>query len=275
MGCEVVVGGAAVRCAAAIEDLFARREARFSRFLATSELSHVNGAGAGTLTVSAEMARMLTLALTAAGQTDGLVDPTLGGSLTAIGYDRDFARIGDDPRPPGRTRPGCWQEVELTGRVLRRPAGVGLDLNCVVKGQTVDDALELAGGRGWVSAGGDIACVDGVDVALPGGGAVHVVGGLATSGSGRRRWRRGGQTLHHLLDPRTGTPVASPWEQVTVAGASCIAADVAAKAAFVAGAGALAWLESRGLPGRLLRADGTAVESAAWAAGVAGAVACT
>ena len=33
-------------------------------------------------------------------------------------------------------------------------------------------------------------------------------GGLATSSTTARRWRRGGDLLHHILDPRTGLPPA-------------------------------------------------------------------
>jgi thiamine biosynthesis lipoprotein len=58
----------------------------------------------------------------------------------------------------------------------------------------------------------------------------------------------------------------SPWEQVTVAGATCVDADVAAKAAFLAGARGPAWLEDRALPGRFVASDGAAIETARWRA---------
>ncbi|UXX97790.1 FAD:protein FMN transferase [Streptomyces sp. AD2-2] len=45
-------------------------------------------------------------------------------------------------------------------------------------------------------------------------------GGLATSGTAARRWRRNGHELHHIVDPRTGLPVRSPWRTVSVAAAS-------------------------------------------------------
>ena len=72
--------------------------------------------------------------------------------------------------------------------------GVRLDLNGVVKGQTVDDALTLLGGEGFVSAGGDLATRGTVVAALPRGGTVNLVrGALATSGTNRRRWLRAGK----------------------------------------------------------------------------------
>ncbi|MHB8471161.1 MAG: FAD:protein FMN transferase, partial [Gaiellaceae bacterium] len=139
MGCEILVAGATSAEASAVEDLFARRDRTFSRFVAGSELNRVNEhAGRPTL-VSADFAAMLERALAAAAQTQGLVDPTLGRALEAAGYDRDFALLDDDPRPLGPAAPALPCLPRLRGRLLELPAGVRLDLNGVVKAQTVDD----------------------------------------------------------------------------------------------------------------------------------------
>jgi FAD:protein FMN transferase len=103
-------------------------------------------------------------------------------------------------------------------------------------------------------------------VALPEGGFVRLVsGGLATSGRTKRRWLRGGTEQHHLIDPATGRPSESRWDEVTVCGRTCVAADVAAKAAFLLGDDGPAWLDERGLPGRFL-ADGAVHENESWLA---------
>src|SRR5436305_1377894 len=132
------------------------------------------------------------------------------------------------------------------------------------KAKPLDAAAELIAGEGFVSAGGDIAVRGPVDVALPHGGAIRVVeGGLATSGTASRG--------RHLVDPRTGTPSDSQWEQITASGSSCLAADVAAKVAFLLGADGPAWLDDRGIAGRFVTRDREIVESALWR----GALACT
>ena len=155
--------------------------------------------------------------------------------------------------------------MRVRGRFLIRPRGLRLDLNGVVKGQTVDDALALIGGDGFVSAGGDVATRGAFDIALPGDGAVRMIhGGLATSGMATRRWRRAGEWQHHLIDPRTGRPANSPWEQVTVSAATCLQADVAAKAAFLLGRAGPQWLDQRRLAGRFLPPEGDAVFNQAW-----------
>jgi len=273
MGCDVLVEGASAEELAAVRALFAERDAVFSRFRPESELNAVN-AGRGARLVTPLFGRMVEAALRAREQTGGLVDPTLGGALEAAGYDRDFARLEPLAAPPAPA--GAAGHVELYGRVLVLGRGVRLDLNGVVKAAAVDDALRLLSRPGFVSAGGDLATRGEMDVALPGGGAVRLLkGGLATSGRTKRRWLRGGEEQHHLIDPATGRPSASPWEEVTVCGATCFAADVAAKAAFLLGEDGPDWLDERGLAGRFL-AQGEAYENASWRAGVRARVpACT
>jgi len=234
MGCEIVVAGANLAAVAAV---FEEWEDTFSLFRPSSELSRVNRSGASVVAVSPLFARVVRIALDVAAETDGLVDPTLSGR---------------------------WREVRIAGRVLSRPPGLTLDLNGVVKSLAVDAATELIEEEGFVSAGGDIAVRGPVDVALPHGGAIRVIeGGLATSGTASRG--------RHLVDPRTGEPSESPWEQVTASGATCLAADVAAKTAFLLGADGPAWLDERGILGRFVALDGDIVESTLWR----GALACT
>jgi FAD:protein FMN transferase len=231
MGCEVVLAGGDPVAAAAV---FERWEAAFSLFRPESELSLVNASPAGVVAVSPLFASTLQVALDAAVETGRLVDPALGG------------------------------EVRLVGTLLGRPAGLRLDLNGVVKALAVDEAAAGLVGPGFVSCGGDLAVRGPVDVGLPGGGAVRVVeGGLATSGTETRG--------RHIVDPRTGSAEESPWTQVTVSGATCLAADVAAKAAFLLGDGGPGWLDERGMAGRFLAADGGVVCNDAWA----GSLVCT
>jgi FAD:protein FMN transferase len=271
MGCEIVVSGGDPAAAAGV---FARWESVFSRFLPGSELVRVNASPRPALVVSPLFARALRVALDVADATGGLVDPTLGAALEHAGYDRDFALLRDDG-PLGPAVPSRLAEVRLDGRILRRPPGLRLDLNGVVKALAVDAAADALAGAGFVSAGGDLAARGPVDVGLPGGGAIRVVrGGIATSGVVSRRWRRDGEEQHHLIDPRTGRPSRSPWLQVTVSGASCLDADAAAKAAFLLGEDGPAWLDERGLPGRFV-GEGEVLVNDRWQAAMTPEPACT
>jgi thiamine biosynthesis lipoprotein len=269
MGCEVVVSGASARELQAVKSLFGRRDLAFSRFIEGSELNRVNRFSGRSVEVSPEFAEMLALARRAQWETGGLVSPTLGAELEGAGYDRDFDLLGDDPRPfepPGRRSP----RIHLEGDTLLVGEGTKLDLNGVVKSRTVDDALRLLHGPGWVAAGGDLATRGPVVVGLPQGGSVALVtGGIATSGNDRRRWLRAGSSQHHLIDPRIGAPAASPWKQVTACGASCLSADVAAKWAFLLGPVGPVWLDRHGIPARFVSSTGVVRLNDAWRRSVA------
>jgi thiamine biosynthesis lipoprotein len=227
--------------------LFRERERIFSRFEPGTELNRVNAAPEQAVHVSPEFARALRMALRAAATTDGLVDVT-----TTPAPDADAVVA-----PAGR-----WRELHLDGCVLRRPPGVLLDLGGVVRSQTVDDALRVSGAR-LVSVG-DLAVSQPTVVALPGAGTIPLAGGgVATIGGGKRRGLRGGSWRHHLVDPRSGRPSTSRWDEVTVAAPSCLQADVAANAAFLLSGDGPDWLDERGLPGRF-RAAGRMVDNRSW-----------
>ncbi len=228
-----------------------------------------------TTRLSPLLAEAIAVALRAARLTDGDVNPTVAGAMSALGYDRDFALL-PDAGPPVRLTvravPG-WRQVGLDeqSRLLTLPRGVNLDLGATAKAWAADrSAARLAGALGCgvlVGLGGDIAVagpppeggwrirvqdVTGRPEDPPQGPAAVVAiqeGGLATSSTTARRWRRGGDVLHHILDPRTGLPAPVYWRTVSVAAATCVDANTASTAAIIRGPQALDWLSNLGLPG--------------------------
>lgn len=270
---------------AAVDAELSRLDRQASRFRADSEISRVHESPRRVHRVSHGLAQALQVALEAARWTGGLVDPTVGSALVALGYDRDFASVA--PESAGRLpAPGPvrgWRSVELRGRGLRLSDGVCLDLGATGKGLGADRAAAAARracGRGGVlvSLGGDIAVagqppVGGWPVVIadsslsglsgPSGGEPKaqvirlLAGAVATSSVACRQWRVGGRRMHHILDPRTGYPVTGPWRTVSVAAAGCAIANAAATAAIVAGPDALAWLAGTGLSARLVGHDQT------------------
>jgi thiamine biosynthesis lipoprotein len=153
---------------------------------------------------------------------------------------------------------GSGPGLAVGDRILRRAPGTKLDLDGVVKGMTVDDAVGLLDGPGFVSAGGDIAARGTpVVVSFPDDATVALTaGGIATSGTTTRG--------EHLIDPATGRPSRSPWAYVTAVGRTCLAADVAAKAGFLAGDDGPDWLERRGVAARFVSHDGVIIENGCW-----------
>ena len=237
----------------AVQDLFATWENVLSRFLGESELSRLNSRAGVAVAVSPLLWDVLAHALEAASATNGRYDPTLQGQLVALGYDRSFERVRDTSAPPmGNTTPGGgWRGVIMddSRHSVTLPEGVGLDFGGIAKGMAVDASVMLLRQMGYsralVNAGGDLAIHgafpfgDGWPIEIAGKRGNWTIplshGALATSGIARRRWRQADRIRHHLLDPRTGEPVENDLWSVTVVAPTCEQAEVAAKAAFIAG----------------------------------------
>ena len=262
----------------------ARLDEQASRFRHDSEISAVHRTAGEVHILSEGLAEAIAVALAAAQWTGGLVDPTVGGALESLGYDRDFAAIRNGgAMPPEPARVPGWASVRLDGRCLRLTAGSRLDLGATAKGLGSDRAASAAaaaitGGGVLVSLGGDIAIAGEApaggwpvlvaDEQVPEPSAGQVVrlaaGALATSSIMCRQWRRGDHMLHHIVDPRTGMSAAGPWRTVSVAAATCAEANAASTAAIVAGDRAVAWLSRQGLPARLVGRDGSVRFVAGW-----------
>ena len=209
---------------------------------------------------------------------------------------REQAARGLEPAAPvtvtARVRP-AWQQVHVDrdACTIRVPAGVRIDLGATAKAWAADRAARSAARAGacgaLVSIGGDIAIGGSAprggwlvrvtddhrsDPSAPGQTVAVLDGGLATSSTAVRRWSQRGAAMHHIIDPRTASPVKSSWRTVSVAAADCTQANIATTAAIVRRAAAPAWLESLGLPARLVDWSGRITTLGGWPAPAPGAV---
>ena len=267
-------------------------DAACSRFRPDSELVALDRAGGKPVQVSPVLAEAVAVALRAAELTGGDVDPTVGEAIAAAGYDRDFTLVPPDGPALSlavRAVPG-WHQVRLdpASRTLTLPPGIRLDLGATAKAWAADrSAARIAaalGGGVLVGLGGDVSVagpapeggwrirvqdVTGRPDETPPGPATVVAitgGGLATSSTTARRWRRGGSVLHHILDPRTGLPPAPVWRTVSVTAATCADANTASTAAIIRGQSAPGWLAALRLPSRLVADAGRVETVAGWPA---------
>ena len=269
------------RATTAVTEVLEDVDAAYSRFREDSELSRLNASAGRVVRVSPLLATAIDAAQRAARLTDGAVDPTVGEAIRVAGYDDDFSRITAD-RGPVNLRawrvPG-WKAIRFDrrSRVVMLPDGVELDLGATGKALAADlaarAALQAAAAGGvLVSLGGDIAMAG---TPPSGGWRIHIAedsrercdsdgeviclpaGGVATSSTTVRRWRRGNAVLHHIIDPQTSLPATGPFRTVTVAAATCLDANIASTAAIVHGETAIDWLLHRNLPARLVENDGT------------------
>lgn len=257
-----------------------------SRFRPDAEIAGLCSAGGTWVTVSPLLFEAVAVACSVAEQTAGVVDPTIGSALERLGYDRDFASVPALGAPlvgPSTPAPGWWQ-VDLAPESwkIRVPDGVVLDLGATAKAWTADRAaLRIAASTGsgvLVSIGGDVSVVgpppDGgwpVGIAVDSSSSVESMpvvaiteGGLASSSTQVRAWRRGDRAVHHIIDPATGDCASDLWSLVSVAAANCVDANAASTAAVIWAESAPERLEALGLPARLVRRDGEVVTVAGW-----------
>jgi thiamine biosynthesis lipoprotein len=273
--CRVwLVGDGAAEGAVAAEEMVADLEARWSRFIASSDVGRLNSGEGRAVIVAPSTMDLVERAITWWRATEGRFDPTVLESLEAAGYDRDHA-LGHGPISEGAPAPGCAGIVvdHLAGTV-QLPARVGVDLGGIGKGRAVDLVAEHlrelpgglvdlggdlrvwgtapSGGSGWPIAVDDLR--DGRTLALLG----LLDGAVATSSTLRRRWSDGTRSAHHLIDPRAGSPVRGDLVSVTVVGGQAEGAEVLAKAALIAGSVAAArpLLEEHGVAAALVPPTG-------------------
>jgi thiamine biosynthesis lipoprotein len=270
-----------------LETELAAIDAACSRFRADAELVALNRRAGQWVPVGSLLFAAIEVALQAYHQTGGAVDPTVARSVQLIGYDRDFGSLEPDGPPLQvmlRPAPGAERvQLDRGTRRVRMAKGSELDLGATAKAFAADRAARRAAAccdaGVLVGLGGDLSAFG---VAPPQGWAVRVSddhraprsapgqdirihsGGLTTSSTTVRAWRRGDESLHHIIDPATGCCTEGPWRTVSVAAASCVDANTASTAALVLGHEAVGWLEERGLPARLVAHDGAVQTVGAW-----------
>lgn len=268
MGTDVqvaIVGGDAnLLCAGA--DRIRELEARWSRFLDTSEISALNRHAGRPVVVSADTFELVARASTAWRATSGRFDPTVGAALAAHGYDRDFAHVttstSDAPSTTAPTPGAAGIELIPAINAITLPVGVTFDAGGIGKGYAADltAALLIAAGAdgALVNIGGDLR-VAGRPPA-PEGWVINVAdpfeperellrvaipdGAVATSSRLMRRWQTTKGEAHHLIDPGTGRPAETETVAVTVVAGEAWWAEALTKALFLAGPDGLHDLES-------------------------------
>lgn len=225
---------------AGLIDRFDREWSRFRPDSAVTRVSHEGGAIA-----SPDAAPMLDAFAALSAATAGAVNPLVGASLEALGYDATYSLTPGAPV----AAPERWNTVlEWTPQGVAASAPVLIDVGALGKGRLVDLVFDMLGG-----VPGDLVVDAGGDMRVRGGAvrtalehpfdATKAIGiialenaALCGSAINRRAWGTG---LHHVLDARTGQPVRT-WAATWALGADTMRADAVATALFFDGGPELA-----------------------------------
>jgi thiamine biosynthesis lipoprotein len=290
MGCavDVVIVGGTTQLLDHARTSIEHLERRWSRFLPDSDISRLNHAAGSTVPSDPATLVLLQAMLDGWRATAEAFDPTLLVPLVSLGY----ATSWHDPEtvtslPHGALLRGDLNTLSIDRQrnAVSAPKGLCLDAGGIGKGLAADlvvAELIAAGAAGaMVSIGGDVFVrgtppdSDGWSIAVgdprqpdtEAGRLLLVEGGVATSGTLRRRWLAGdGEPVHHLLDPSTGLSARHAREivAVTVVAGTAAWAEVWTKALMVRGAAMLDELDDRGLGVQLTYIDGATAANKAW-----------
>ena len=241
---------------AKLSDACQRFNALFNLYDA-SDIARINAGDGQPVTVDPDTVDLITRALTFCEQADGRFDITIGAVSTLWDFDKGIRPT--DEQIAAALPHVNWQNVivdEDTNTVQLTDPEAKLDLGGIAKGYVADRLCDLLRDEtnataAVLSLGGNVAFYGekpgsgtwdtGIrDPNDPGGnttvGTAHVAGGsLVTSGLYERTFELDGVTYWHILDPRTGMPVQTDTESVTVACPSSTTADALSTTLFVAG----------------------------------------
>jgi thiamine biosynthesis lipoprotein len=269
--------------AAAVADVL-RIEAKYSRYRDDSVTSRINRAAGGeAIAIDAETAALLSYADECHRLSRGRFDLTSGVLRRAWDFGRVPPQLPDAATLAAATALIGWHRVEWNERSVRLPAtGMEIDFGGIGKEYAADRAatvcVEHGIVHGLVNLGGDVRATgpqpDGepwrVGIRHPrrAGAAIATVlldsGAVATSGDYERFFEIEGRRHCHILDPRTGRPVAH-WQSVSVIAPLCVVAGSCATIAMLLERDAEVFLREQGFRYLAVDADGVVHGTAAGA----------
>jgi thiamine biosynthesis lipoprotein len=277
----------------------AQLEARWSRFISTSEVSLLNTALHSVWTpISDDTALLLHYLVNAFRVTNGAFNPFLLPALVNAGYTHSLSsnNAAAVSLPTSSTWHATADDLELqhtsNGWQARLLNGATVDPGGIGKGLAADiiaEQLMSLNARGVsVSVGGDLRCIGSPsdaevwpvnieDAEQPLHIAASVLipsGGVATSSTHAKRWHMGTLMQHHVIDPSTGQPTSpnapDALHTATVIASSAAWAEVFATALLVSGEKiGTELLASYNLASRAVHTNGSSVENTNWAQYVA------
>jgi len=225
---------------------FREVESRCSRFDPDSEMMRLCARPGEAVEVSALLFEAVGFARLVAEESGGAFDPTQGGRMTELGFNRHH--VTGEAIAAAPASDATYRDIELdpARRTILLRRSLTLDLASVVKGMAVDlAARELAPFRDFaIDAGGDLYLSGANENGEPWSvgirhprqdgewiAALRVTDrAVCTSGDYERQTGAG----HHILNPATGNSAESA-ASVTVVAPAAMVADALATAAFVMG----------------------------------------
>lgn len=229
---------------------------RFSNWK-EGELHQINQNTPGQkISISEDMAVVLTEALRICRLSDGYFDPTIGELINLYGFGPKKPQKApeEDEIRKAVSQSGCRNLIlNSDQKTILKKSPFLLNLSAIAKGYAVDEAAALLEENAiysyFVEIGGEVK----TGAAKPDGRAWRTgiqkpehnsfsdisevlalnESAIATSGNYRNSIEKGGKTFVHIIDPVTGISRQGKILSATVTGPSCMTSDALATAAIV------------------------------------------
>ena len=254
--CEVIVASKNYQLAQTLGKLIAeeiwRIEDKYSRYDPTSICSAINNSGGHGLAIDQETYLLLNFANTCYQLSEGVFDITSGVLRHVWQFD------GSDNIPSISAVEKClsnvgWHKVIVNEQQITMPKNMALDFGGIGKEYAVDRAMLIANDFTdlpvLVNLGGDLAANKPRRPNVPWQvGIEHpgfierqpmvislLQGALATSGDAKRFLLKDNVRYSHILNAKTGWPVAQAPRSITVVAPQCIQAGILATLALMQG----------------------------------------
>lgn len=253
--------------------------ASMSTYHPDSELSRFNRLeGTASVTVSADLDRVMAEAYRVHQQTGGAFDPTVGPVVDAWGFGPKevVEPPSSEALDAARAQVGLSHLARRAGQLEKLRGDVRVDLSAIAKGYAVAETsrrlfeagvvnhlVEIGGelqARGYGPSGYWRVGIERPQTELV--QSIYAVvplkdQALATSGNYRNFRTVDGRDVTHIIDPRSGQPVSHGLGSVSVVHPDCTTADALATALYVMGeADGLAWAESNHVAALFLTPEG-------------------
>ena len=230
-------------------------EQRYSRYLEPSLISEINrAAGIEWVAIDGELESIFALCDHYHWSTAGVFDPSSLPLLRAWNYQVETPTVPADETIARALALVGWQKVQRrAGAVFLPTAGMAIDLGGIGKEYAVDRVLEQSApfgiidimvdfgrdvrGKGQAPSGGTwrVGLEHPTQPGQVWGGVYAANSAVATSGDYLRGFTFEGQYYSHIIDPRTGRPIANGSQAATIVAPSCTEAGVLATTTLILG----------------------------------------
>ncbi len=243
----------------AAESVILSMDAILDPDLETSTTYAINNANGANISVSGQVAKMLSTAHTVYLQSNGALDLTIFPVLQRWGFHNGRYYVPTEEEIANDLSMRCFDSMVLTSfpssgsYAVSFPAGAQVSFGSVGKGNAAENAISAMRNvgvtSGIVSLGGNVQTLglkpDGTNwniaVQDPNNTSTYLgvisVGETAvvTSGTYQRFFTQNSKTYHHLINPETGYPINNTLSSVTIICEDGTMADCLSTAMFILG----------------------------------------